>query len=179
MKKTHLSLLIATLLLTACPSGNQRDNLLKELRQTEKEVFSRNFDVPLEKKQQLMDMYVGFVDIFPQDSLSPEFLFSCATVASASQQELYSITLYQRIYNDYPDHALRPVALMYWALTYDNMGDVERAKPLYEQFLVMFPDSPFVTDVENLLEMVDKSPEEWILKMMELEEKQSPEERTF
>jgi hypothetical protein len=58
------------------------------------------------------------------------------------------------------------------------MGDVEHAKPLYEQFLVMFPDSPFVTDVEHLLEMVDKSPEEWLQRMQELEnqEKEDHEE---
>jgi len=33
----------------------------------------------------------------------------------------------------------------------------------------MFPDNPFVTDVENLLEMVDKSPEKWFLRMKEYE----------
>ena len=169
MKKIHLILLAATLLLTMCKTSNQRDKLLQEIRQTEQEIFSKNFDVTLEKSQHLMDLYLAFANDFPEDPLSPEFLFSCATVASASQQEMYSITLYQRIYNEYPDHAIRPIALMHWALAYDNMGDAERAKPLYEQFLVMFPDNPYVTDVKHLLEMVDKSPEEWELYMRQLE----------
>jgi tetratricopeptide (TPR) repeat protein len=169
MRKTHLVLLAATLLFTACPMRNQRDKLLQEIRQVEREVLPGNFNVTLEKSQQLMNLYIAFAEAFPQDSLTPEFLFTCAAVASASQQELYAITLYQRIYDGYPDHALRPIALMHWALAYDNMGNVERAKPLYEQFLVMFPDSPFVTDVEHLLEMVDQSPEEWLLRIQELE----------
>jgi len=169
MKKTYLILLAATLLFTACPTSSRHDKLLNEIRKTEQEIFSRNFDVILEKSQHLMDLYIAFAEEFPQDSLTPEFLFSCATVASATQQEMFSITLYQRIYNEYPEHALRPVALMHWALAYDNMGDADRARALYEQFLVMFPDSPFVTDVEHLLEMVDKSPEEWFLRMKEYE----------
>jgi len=160
MRNTVLTLLAATLLFAACTTRNQREKLLQEITQSEKEIFSKN-DVTMEESQHLMDLYLTFADEFPQDSLSPEFLFSCANIALNTQQEKFAITLYQRVYDGYPDHAFRPIALLHQALAYDNMGDVEHAKPLYEQFLVLFPDNPFISDVEYLLEMVDKSPDEW------------------
>ena len=170
MKKTLSILLAVTLLSAACKTGDPREKSLKEISQTQQEVFSKDFEVALEKKQQLMDLYLAFVKDFPQDSLAPEFLFSCADVAIRSQQEMYAITLYQRIYDEYPDHLLRPLALMYQAWIYDNyLGDADHAKPLYKQFLVMFPDDPNVFIVEQLLEMVDKSPEEMELLMQQFE----------
>jgi len=170
MKRVLLILFAATLLFPACcDTSSRRDNLLKEIKKAEQELIAKDFNVTMEKSQRLMDLYLTFVEAFPQDSLAPELLFCCAAVATASQQEKFAITLYQRIYDEYPDHAVRPIALLEHALAYDNMGDAERAKPLYEQFLVMFPDHPYTEDVEHLLEMVDKSAEDWELFMQLLE----------
>jgi tetratricopeptide (TPR) repeat protein len=174
--KTTLSILFSvTLLLVACETGSKREKLLKEVTQAEQELFSKNFDITLEKKQHLMDLYLAFAEEFPQDSLAPELLFRCADIAVNSQQEKYAITLYQRIYDEFPDHAFRPIALLNQALVYDNMGDADHAKPLYEQFLVMFPDDPYATDVKYLLEMVGKSPEELELLMQEFENQEEIE----
>ena len=172
MKKTLSILLAVTLLSAACKTGDPREKLLQEITQTEREIFSKNLDVTLEKKQHLMDLYLSFTEQFPQDSLAPDFLFRCADMAAYSQQEQYSITLYQRIYDEYPDHPLRSIALLNQALMYDNMGDADHAKPLYEQFLVMFPDDPYFEDVQQLLEMVGKSPEELDFLMQEQDNQQ-------
>jgi len=168
MKRVLLILFAATLLFPACKS-DPREKLIKEIKQAEQEIISKEFNVTMEKSQHLMDLYLAFAEKFPQDSLTPELLFCCAAIATASQQERYAITLYQRIYDEYPDHALRPIVLLEQALAYDNMGNAEHAKPLYEQFLVMFPDHPYTEDVEHLLEMVDKSAEDWELFMQLLE----------
>jgi TolA-binding protein len=161
MKKGFLILLAVTSLFTACETGgDQREKRFQKITEAEQEVFPKMFDVTLEKKQHLIELYLAFADEFPQDSLTPELLFNCATIAVASQQEMYAITLYQRIYDEYPNHVLRPIALMEQALVYDNMGDVEHAKPLYEQFLVVFPDHSLAEDVKYLFEMLGKSPEE-------------------
>jgi len=161
MKKTLLILLAVTTLFAACKtSGNQREKRLKEIAQAEQEYFSKDFTVTLEESQHLMDLYLAFADAFPQDSLTPEMLFGCASVAIRSQQELYAVTLYKRVYDEYPNHALRPLALIHQAVVYDNLGDIDHAKPLYEQFLVMFPDDPFATEVKHLLDILGKSPEE-------------------
>jgi len=170
MKRLSLILCAATLLFSACwETGNEREKLLKEIKKAEQEILSKEFNVTMEKSQKLMDLYLAFAEQFPQDSLTPELLFCCAAIATASQQELYAITLYQRIYDEFPDHALRPIALLEQALAYDNMGIAERAKPLYEQFLIVFPDHPYTEDVEHLLDMVDKTPEEWELLMQQFE----------
>ena len=175
MKKTLSILFTAILLFSACKTSDQREKLLQKITQAEQELFSNNLDPTLEKKQQLMDLYILFANDFPQDSLTPDLLFRCANTAINSQQEKYAITLYQRIYDEFPDHALRPVALLNQALVYDNMGDAEHAKPLYEQFLVMFPDNPYAADVQQLLKMVGKSPEEWELLMQEFENQEKTE----
>ena len=169
MKKSLLILCTAALLFTACETRDHREKLLQEITQAEQKFLSKARNITLEESQRLMDLYLAFANDFPKDSLTPEMLFRCATVAASSQQEIYAITLYQRIYDEYPDHALRPIALLEWALAYDNMGDVEHAKPLYEQFLVMFPDNLYATDAEHLLEMVEKTPEEWEFFMQQLD----------
>jgi tetratricopeptide (TPR) repeat protein len=166
MKKVLFILCAVLLFLAACKTSNQREKLLKEIETEQQNLFG-SFEFTMEKGQQLMDLYLAFADEFPQDSLTPEFLFRCADVAANSKQELYAITLYKRIYEEYLEHALRPIALLNQALAYDNMGNAASAKPLYEQFLVMFPDNPYISDVQQLLEMVDLSPEEWLLRMQE------------
>jgi len=169
MKKTLLILCAAAMLFTMCKTRDQREKLLQEITQEEQKIFSKDHMLTLEESQRLMDLYVLFAKDYPEDPLSPDLLFRCANMALNSQQEVYAITLYKRVYDEYPDHALRPVALLNQALVYDNMGNVERAKPLYELFLETFPDDPYVTDVEHLLEMVDKSPEEWEAYMRQLD----------
>jgi TolA-binding protein len=123
-----------------------------------------------------MDLYLAFAEEFPQDSLTPELLFRCADIAVNSQQEKFAITLYQRIYDEFPNHAFRPIALLYQAKIYDYlMGDADHAKPLYEQFLVMFPDDPNAVDVELSLKIVGKSPEELELLIREFENQEEIE----
>jgi TolA-binding protein len=103
-------------------------------------------------------------------------LFICASFAAATQQEMYAITLYQRIYDEFPDHAFRPVALLQQALVYDNLHDADHSKPLYEQFLVMFPDHPLAEDAQMLLEMAGKSDEEWEAMIQQFENQNQIEE---
>jgi len=171
MRNIVLTVLAATLLFAACTTHNQREKLLQEITQSEKEIFSKEIDATLEESQHLMDLYLAFADEFPQDSLAPEMLFYCASVAARSYQEKFAITLYQRIYDEYPNHALRPTALFCQALVYDDiMNDAEHAKPLYEQFLVMFPDDPDIEYVQQRLEMVGMSPEEWLLHIQQFDD---------
>ncbi|MCL2511297.1 MAG: tetratricopeptide repeat protein [Bacteroidales bacterium] len=171
MKKVLFILFAVTLLFAACGDreDKQREKLMNEIKKAEQEFVAKDFNLTLEKSQRLMNLYLNFVEKYPQDSLAPELLFCCAAVATASQQEKFAITLYQRIYDEYPNHALRPIALLEQALAYDNMGDAERAKPLYEQFLIVFPDHPYIEDVKHLLDMVDKTPEEWEQLMLQFE----------
>jgi TolA-binding protein len=169
MKKTLSILFTVILLFAACKTGDQREKLFEEITREKQEILSNNFDVALEKSQHSIDLCLAFAKDFPQDSLTPEILFWGAIVALNSQQEKFAITLYQRVYDEYPDHALRPIALLGQARIYDYLGDPDHAKPLYEQFLVMFPDDPNVEDVEQSLEIVGKSPEELELLIREFE----------
>jgi len=175
MKRIFLILLAAVTLFAACKTDNQREKLLKEITQSEKEIVAKE-SVTFEENQRLIDLYLAFVDEFPQDSLAPEMLFICASFAAATQQEMYAITLYQRIYDEFPDHAFRPVALLQQALVYDNLHDADHSKPLYEQFLVMFPDHPLAEDAQMLLEMAGKSDEEWEAMIQQFENQNQIEE---
>ena len=175
MKKLLLILLAVVSLFAACKTDNQREKLLKEITQSEKEIVAKE-SVTFEENQRLIDLYLAFADEFPQDSLTPEMLFCCASFAAATQQEMYAITLYQRIYDEFPDHAFRPIALLQQARIYDYLGDIEHAKPLYEQFLVMFPNDPDAVGVKEYLEIFGKSEEELELLIQQFENQNKIEE---
>lgn len=168
MKRIMMLLAVATLF-TMCKNEVKptRTTLIQEIRDKEAELVSSDYDLVVEKSQKLIDTYQAFVAGYPDDSLAPEMLMRCATVASNNNQDTYAITLYKRIYDTYPQSPLRSEALFRQAFTYDNMGNPEHAKPLYEQFLVEFPEDPLVNDVKILLLNVGKSSEELIQYLLE------------
>lgn len=173
MKKGSLFLLLITVLfLVSCDrsqKGMNREGRIKDIAEMENHYknsqATTNF---MENAQKLLVGYTDFVDQNPQDTLSPEFLMRASIVALNTHQETYAITLLNKLYEDFPNSPLRPEALFRQAYIYDDiLGYPDRAKALYEQFLVMFPNDPLAKDAEQLLQFVDKDPEEFIKFLLE------------
>ena len=84
MFKIAISLIITSVILCACNSGEKNNTVkISDINKLETELFSSNITAPdLVKAQQLADMYVVYADQHPDDSLAPEFLFKAADINS-------------------------------------------------------------------------------------------------
>ncbi|MDL2254799.1 hypothetical protein LJB78_00770 [Bacteroidales bacterium OttesenSCG-928-J16] len=172
MKKGSLFLLLTVLFLTSCDTSQKnisREEQIEKIVKMENDYRDSQATTHfMENVQKLLAGYGDFINQYPQDALSPEFLMRASIVALNSHQESYAVTLLSRLYNDYPESPLRPEALFRQAYINDDfLGYPDRAKALYEEFLVMFPNDPLAKDAEQLLKFVDQDPEEFIKFLLE------------
>ena len=104
-----------------------------------------------------------FVEHFPKDSLAPIFLFRTGDVARGAGKVNKSISMWSKVWRGYSDHPLAPRALFAQAFTFDSELQFKKdAKQYYKKFLSTFPEHELAPQVEQLLAVIDQSPEELI-----------------
>ena len=162
-------LAFAPALLIACGGGDAApDAKLTEartrIRAMEDSLFEHHaFD--RRSAQAMVDVYKAYVAAYPQDSLAPEFLFRAAGTVKSMGDPEQSITIYDRIVQDYPSWKRLVDVLYMKALTLDD--DLDRdgeAKGIYEQVINNFPGHPFARDSKAMIENLGLTDEELIAK---------------
>lgn len=169
-KNTFYTLFLATLFLFVIVGcKNKQEKELQEIQNLENQYFSNKTAIQEPANFQiLMEKYVAYADNYPQDTLSPELMMRAADIAANLSQPGYAITLYNRIYNDYPNFVKRPYALfMIGFVNENNIGDWDKAKEYYERFIHTYPDHEMAVVAKACLENLGLSTEELILKIMQ------------
>ncbi len=104
-----------------------------------------------------------FVKFFPKDTQSPILLYKAAEIARAIGDGSKAVQYFGQVHREYPDHAKAPTALFLQAFLFENsLEDREEAKKYYNHFLNKYPDHQLGRQVKQLLEIIDKSPEEMV-----------------
>lgn len=171
--KNNIFYFIATCLLLSffisCKDTPEKE--MKKIQKMEDDIFKSNAPVQEPAKlQTLMDLYVNYTEKYPEDTMTPELLMRAADIAVNLNQADYAITLYNKIYNQYPDFSKRPEALFMTAFSYENyVGKLDLAKEHYELFIQQYPDHELLETAKICLDNLGKSPEELILEMMQKE----------
>lgn len=156
-----LALLAAFALMLSCQSGRQK--ALDNVKLVESETFAENGMIDQGQVDALIAVYEGFANDFPKDTLAPDYLFKAGDVAMNSNRSNQAILLYDRIINEYGDYKKAPEALFLKGYVYENnLGRLDKAKAIYEEFLAKYPDNDFADDAEVSLRFLGKSPEELI-----------------
>ncbi len=127
--------------------------------------FKSNGDKPLNKTKAALFVEKSelYASSFPKDEMSPAFLFRAGEVSRAIKQYREGILILDKVYTDYPDHEKAAPALFLKAFTYEeNLRDKEQAKQYYNEFLQKFPDHQLASQVQQLLSVIDQSPEDLI-----------------
>ena len=113
----------------------------------------------------LIDKAMRYANSFPQDSLSPQFLFRAADVARGIGEQGLAVTLWGKVAKVYEGSRYAPESLFLLAFTLDNdLRDTSRARQAYEEFLEQYPKHPLANDARELLKVLQsgKTPEEMI-----------------
>lgn len=155
-----LATIITLLFTVACsPSAEERKN---EISNMEKALKSSDGSLPDSASIALaITQYTEFVKSFPDDSLSPVYLFRGANLASQKGDITLTIRLLDQLHHDYPKHADAPRALLFKGFVSETqMGDFKTAEACYREFLNSYPNHESVGDVTFLLKNLRKSPDQ-------------------
>ncbi len=110
-----------------------------------------------------------FVARFPEDSLSPSYLFELALLFEKQQQYDSTVKTLDKIYSGYPHSKQASKAVFLEGFLYANvLNQLDKAKNTYQLYLDNFSavDAKMTNDVQMELQNLGKSPEE-ILKQIQ------------
>jgi outer membrane protein assembly factor BamD (BamD/ComL family) len=112
---------------------------------------------------ELLSANQNFSSKFPTDSLSREYLYKTAGLASGSMRGIKAIDLYESVIQVYPHYKKIPECYFMEAFTYENtLGNIGKANELYHEFLVKYPDQELADDARTSIKFLRKSPEEMV-----------------
>jgi len=144
------------------PKETPRDLYLKQINRYEKEMH-RSQTLDPNTATIAVKAYDDFVKAFPNDSLSPDFIFKAAEISTANQQYTQALMYYEMITTKYPSFKLVPESLYLQGYLLDNfLNDDAKAKLVYEQVIAKYPKLPYAADAKAAIRNLGKSDEELI-----------------
>ncbi len=121
--------------------------------------------------QKMVEKSEAFAAHYPKDTAAAELLFRAADVARGAGNFEKAIALWGNVNTHFAEAKKAPDALFLQAFSSENdLNDKEAARKYYTNFLQKYPSHPMATQVNQLLSMLDQSPEEVIKKFQEMNE---------
>jgi TolA-binding protein len=155
-------LLLLSMLVISC--GQSKKDVVGKITQLEESLFSGQVKgINKVQAAELVAAYNEYADLFPDDSLSPNYLFKAADISMNVFESGQAIELYNKILTSYPNYKKAPQCVFLKAFVYENnLKDLANAKRYYQEFLEKYPEDDFADDAEMSLKNLGKSPEELI-----------------
>lgn len=148
-------------MLSAC--GPSKTESVGQIDLMEDRMFSAESGFSRTGADSLIQMYRDFAAAYPNDSLSPVYLFKAATMTMNLQNGPGSIALFEQIRELYPTYEKAPLCLFFTAYVHENvLGDIDKARETYQLFIETYPDHDFVDDAQASIDNLGKTPEQMI-----------------
>lgn len=125
------------------------------------------FGINRNAAMQFIDASEAYALVSPGNKDVPEYLYRAAEAARSMRDFAKSMTLYDWILDEYPDHERSPTVLFIKGFMLEQeFRQTEEARAIYEEFLAKYPDDQMANSAKFLLENLGKSDEE-ILQSLE------------
>lgn len=174
MKHFFFLLFALSLFITGCSNADPVAMVTK-IEAAKEELFGKGkqtFDKT--KAAELVTSYQEFVDAFPDDEKTPEYMFKQAEILRTLQRFDEAIGVWEKIYTKYPKYAKAPQSYFLVAFTYENeLKNLGKAKKFYETFLEKYPSHEFAKDAKFSLDNLGVSPEDIIKSFQKKKQPQS------
>lgn len=113
--------------------------------------------------------YAEYATAYPEDTMALRYWYRAGEVArNIPGMELYAVTYYANIHQEHPEHALADEAIFMTGVSFDQLGDEERAKKTFTYFLDTYPEHPWASDARAMLDIysqpLDSQVQEWLEK---------------
>lgn len=154
-------------------SGLSKEESQLKIKSLEKELFSGSQMFNDSVAIAVVEYYNEYANSYPDDSLSPDYLFRAGEVSLGLNQAVKSIGYFKRVCDQYPEFEKAPYSLFLQAYVLDNHINDKRAGEVYRDFIEKYPNHPMVKDAEFSIQNLGKSNEELI---REFEAMQAKEE---
>jgi len=119
--------------------------------------------VDKEKATELISKSIEYVDAFPKDEISPEYLFRAGEVCVGIGSYDQALEIWDRVRTEYSEHKKASIALFLQGFTCENqLKNIDKAKGYYNDFLAKYPKHEYADQVISLLKNIDMSPEDLI-----------------
>lgn len=174
MKTSGISgiLILSILFSVACKSSKKeisaQEKLKTEIIETEKVLYSE-LEVDEKIANEMIDKYISYADNYPDDKLSPEYLFKAADIAMRFHRYEDAISCLDKILTKYKDYCEYPTCIFLKAYIYENyLNDFVKAEECYKKYIAQYPNHKFVKDAEAGLEFLGIDELEMITQFDEL-----------
>ena len=177
------------LFLFACQSGevpanNEADAAASEAKLSAKKqaiiasledsLYTEEMKYERRPAKQIFDLYLAYAAEHPLDTITPEYIFRAAQVATGLGNNEFSIKLYDRVIKEYPGWKKVPEAKFMKGFTYENHMDQQGAAiDAYEVLIYDHPNHVLTPQARQLIENMQYTDEELIKKWKEENEKAS------
>ena len=134
MKRILFVLFLAVAMMSCNNQEKERTNILE----LEKNMVDGNGVLNAASADKLIESYMNYANKFPNDEMSPDFLFKAVDISVAynalNPQKTIDIT--NVLIDNYPDFEMTPMAMFIKGFVYENqMNNYEKALDTYHQFL--------------------------------------------
>ena len=145
-------------------TGTDKEKLIQEIKVLEDTLESKaTQQINRQLAKDLIDKSKLFAETFPDDELSPAYLFRAGNVAVGISLFDDAVNFFETVHQKYTSYDRAPDALFLEGFTYENhLNNIENAKRCYNEFLKRFPDDQLAEQVRVVLENIGKSPEELV-----------------
>lgn len=176
--KNILTVLLPIILFTLSCNSDSSETNIEGAVATEESIQSiiselkESNTIDKEKVSELISSIDNFAKNNPEDKNTPIHLELKAKYLGALGKNNEAIKVYETLYKNFKQSENSSDALFMMAFLYENnMGDKEKAKEYYQQYLTEFPTKEFAKDAKFSLDNIDKTPEE----LMEMFNQQNAE----
>lgn len=145
----------------ACSS----DDPAKRIAKLEKQLFATEQAVDPLIADDLVTAYCDYATQYPDDLMSPEYLFKAVDVSMNLNNPQRTIAIVDRMLRDYPDYPRTQAALFVKGFIFETYyGNLDMARKIYEQYLELYPNGEFADSCRSSIENLGLTPEELVKK---------------
>jgi tetratricopeptide (TPR) repeat protein len=162
--KRILFYFLPILFLSACNKGQEKANLVPREAAVQKIDSLENKIKASIQKQENPDVtlamhaiknYQYFAADFPNDTLSPTYLFRAAQIYEGVLRDFQNAAkLYGKVYETYPEFKNRPMMLFHEGNAYAELQDTALASVKLKEFIRLYPKHNFADDAEGVLRIM-------------------------
>lgn len=153
MKRTIIAA-FALLLFFSCAKKNDKEQYALNIAQMEQSVLLDSAGIKPQEADSLVALYRGFAELYPEDSLSPAYLYRAADVLANRMECLKAIEVLDALIKQYPKDTYAEQAAFLKGIVYqETCLNKEKAAECFKAFIASYPDSPRVKDAEGLLQL--------------------------
>ena len=154
-------------MMTACSNSKLK---VEDLKEAEATLFNDDMTANKEAVPEVVDLFCQYVNENPEAEDAPNWLFKAFEIAVGYLEPQKAIEIGEKLFENYPDYDKAPVGMfMLGTMVYeDKLGELGKAKMLYEKLIAEYPESEFAPVAEQAIINLGKTPEEIIREFEEM-----------